>query len=153
MRKYLYGLALFVACAAAFLLSPANKTAQAGSPNNIYQLSVIDMAPIYTTPDTYAGSVGGTPSVGIADPSVTVESATQRLIITNKHATNDLCVFWVATGATCGTAKTCDGTGTDNGDLILGRSAVAKRIAGDLRTCVVASATDTTFHISRSKVE
>lgn len=150
-KQLLAGAALAVACVIAFAVSPANK-AQARSANLIGD-QFTNLAPVFTDPDRYTGSVGETPTIGIANPSVTMEGAIQRLIITNKHATNDLCVFWVATAAACGTAINCDGSGTDNGDLILGRMVKKVDVAGDLKTCVVASATNTTFHISRSKVE
>jgi len=150
---YLAGAALAVACIlCAYLFNPNGHTARAGS-TSVAQVQFSSMAPIFTDPERYSGSVGDTPAIGIANPSSVIEGSIQRLIITNTHTANLLCVYWVATASACGSSINCDGSGTDNGDLILPRSAKEVHVAGDLRTCVVAAVTGTTFHISRAKVE
>ena len=144
--------ALFFTVVGVALLVSGPHPASAGTPN-LPAVQIYNLAPVYSDPQRYTGSVGDTPTIGIANPAIVLEGAIQRLLITNKSTVNDLCVFWVATASACGTSINCDGSGTDNGDLILPRSVKEVMVAGDLRTCVVASATSTTFHISRSKVE
>lgn len=154
MRKLIvlmFAASLAVVAAVAVVVGSGSR-ALAGS-TQLTPLYFGAFAPIYTDPDRNAGSLVGANALGIADLASPIEAAIQRVVVTNTSASAKLCAYWVAAGAACGSAIDCDGSGTDDGDLVLAGSQRSFTVAGDLRTCLAGSASPTTFHVSRSKSE
>ena len=114
------------------------------------QYIAIRQSPVSEDPAVSAGSLGGTATQAIANCANTTEGYTQRLTVQNLHASNDLCVYWVAHDAACGSAHNCDRSGTDDGILLLAERSARWDVYCDLKTCLVASATDTVYHVSQS---
>lgn len=145
MRNYI-GTIVAIGAIALF----ASQQIEAASLRDSQVLPVIG-SPLTEDPDRQATSIGDTPTVGIADRSPATGGAWQRLVVTNTSFDNNLCVCWVAAAASCASSCDCDLSGTDDGDLILPRANLERNVAGDLRTCIVASASSTVVHISRAE--
>lgn len=87
----------------------------------------------------------------IFSSDVTTKTAelAQNILVTNRHASNNLCVFWVArsTTETCNTAKcgsgpTCSGASTD-ASLVLPGNQRSFILSGEVCACWIASAAST----------
>ena len=115
------------------------------------QAILINLSPVYSDPDVRAGEISTTPAVGIDDCASANEGIIRRLSIQNTHASQDLCWYLVDAAGACGSSRDCDGSGTDDGNLVMPLSAVAPNVACDLRLCIVGSASQTSFHIASSE--
>ena len=120
------------------------------------QSTRVALSPIFADPDVYPGDVGSAASVAISDCSDATESSFQHLVITNRHTTQNLCWYFVApytgtdggTVENCGSTRTCDGTSTD-GNMVLPDRSWPLTAACDLHLCLIASASSTTYHVTR----
>ena len=152
-NKILTAAAVFVAVVLAFVFSGV-RNADALTKLSWMQSLVAQFSPIFADPDTNAGSVSGdTPMSLIADVSPATEGVLQRLRIVNSDSADDLCIFWIAAGATPTLNHTCDGSATDGVMIKNGAAPLEVVVAGDLKTCGMGSATPSAFHISRVLVQ
>lgn len=110
-------------------------------------------SPVFVDPIRSVYSIGSAQTQLISDCTNPIKAYIQRLIITNKSTANDLCVYMVNAGASCGSTVTCNITlGQTTGDLILPMSVKPWDIPCSKRLCGVASATSTVVHVSRAEV-
>ena len=150
-HKLLTVAAVFVAVALAFVFS-GTRNAEALTKLSWMQSLVAQFSPVFADPDTNAGSISGdTPNVLISDLNPATEGVLQRIRVVASDASDDLCVYWIAAGATPTLNHTCDGSSTD-GIRIPSGSVFARVVAGDLPTCGLGSATPSAFHISSEQI-
>ena len=83
-----------------------------------------------------------------------ISTMVQNIRVTNRHATQDLCVFFVDRTSDCAVecpaaTKTCSGAATDGDHIGAGKSLDLPPIDGTVCACGIASALATTTTASR----
>lgn len=174
MRSYLGLAAIAVAVVAIVVSLQGTATAQRVALDGVRLLAKV-LAPIGDGIDhnTASATVGTTPTEAVTSdldkPFRDRDDVIQLLVITNKHASNNLCFFDVANTETpdgglvdagtyryyncaniCGNeSRTCDGTAATDGAYILPSTQRQFIVGADRCACVVASASATGFSADR----